>query len=323
MTRAPRSKPRAKNPSRNQKRRLLYSQLNPFNAVEIKLLDVPPLGALRQNFSPQNGATPDPSLLSTFSTVPLSSERHTIIVGKDGGLLGYHIPASHFASVVTPEFTETLVCLLKDLPPVPIKHNMENRRQIPQTRTYMASRGCRSEDVLKFSSQYVKDNEKGGKGRAFVQHCTPLWETIGTLYKSLWPKAFRDMTHTEILPDHVAPLAYPFMSLTINIGSIESPVVSQPHCDVGDAFYGVSCLYTFGKFTGGELVLWELKRIVPLKSGDVFLFPAHLITHSNTSVVGERHSLVAYTKEEILKYYCRHNEKPLIGSKQIRTRLKV
>ena len=61
---------------------------------------------------------------------------------------------------------------------------------------------------------------------------------IGAVYKSLWPKAFKDMTYTDILPDDVAPLTYPFVALTINTGSPDDPVVSEPHRDVLDAFYG-------------------------------------------------------------------------------------
>jgi len=86
---------------------------------------------------------------------------------------------------------------------------------------------------------------------------------------------------------------------------------------VQDAFFHVSCLFPFGDFQGGELILWELKRIIALKPGDAFLFPAHLITYSNTSVLGERHSLVGYTKEDILKFYIRH------GAKNVKARLPV
>jgi len=146
---------------------------------------------------------------------------------------------------------------------------------------------------------------------------------IGVVYKSLWPKAFKDMTYTDILPDDVTPRAYPFVALMINTGSPDDPVVSEPHRDVLDAFYGVACLYAFGDYKDGNLILWELQKVIELNAGDAFLFPAHLITHSNTEVIDERHSLVAYTREEILKYYIRHGDDRPQGGAQIQTRIAV
>ena len=244
---------------------------------------------------------------TSFEIIPLSSVQHTIIFGRDGGLLGYHIPAAYFSSFITPTFSETLVRQLKALPRSCSQKNMQQRRQIPHTRTYSFWRGYRSQDVLEYSAAYQRDNRNGEKGKAFVDHCAVLWNAIANIYKLLWPTSFYNITQTETLPKHVSPLAYPFVSLTINTGTIESPVIAKPHRDTGDAFYSISCLYPFGNFTGGELVLWELERRIPLKSGDAFLFPAHLITHSNLSVQGERHSMVAYTKEDIISYYARHN----------------
>jgi len=56
-------------------------------------------------------------------------------------------------------------------------------------------------------------------------------------------------------------------------------------------------------YEGGDLICWELKVIVELKPGDMFFFPAHLITHSNTEVKGERHSLVAFTQQKVLNWF--------------------
>ena len=131
------------------------------------------------------------------------------------------------------------------------------------------------------------------------------------------------MTHTEILPGDITPLTYPFVAMMINTGSPDDPVIFDPHRDVLDAFYGVACLYAFGDYKGGNLILWELQKVIELNAGDAFLFPAHLITHSNTEVIGERHSLVAYTREEIFKYYIRDGDDQPQGGAQIQTRIAV
>jgi hypothetical protein len=57
-----------------------------------------------------------------------------------------------------------------------------------------------------------------------------------------------------------------------------------------------------GNYEGGDLVLWELERIIELRPGDLFFFPAHLVTHCNTPVNGVRHSLVAFTRQEIIRW---------------------
>ena len=303
MPRVKRAKPRTRK-THNQIVRANATP-NPFAAIEHKLpSSVPSLGDLRKRYSTRNMIQiTELSQASSFEVIPLSSIQHTIIFGRDGGLIGYHIPAAYFSTFISSTFSETLVHQLKLLPRSCSQKNMQQRRQIPHTRTYSFWRGCRSEDVLEYSAVYLRDNKNGEKGKAFVDHCAVLWNTIATIYALLWPTSFREITQTHILPEHVSPLAYPFVSLTINTGTTESPVMAKPHRDTGDAFYSISCLYPFGNFTGGELVLWELERCIPLKSGDAFLFPAHLITHSNLSVQGERHSMVAYTKEDIISYY--------------------
>jgi hypothetical protein len=89
--------------------------------------------------------------------------------------------------------------------------------------------------------------------------------------------------------------------MTINRGCEASPVESGPHKDKTDAFYGWACVFTFGVFTGGDVILWELESMMEMNSGDALFIPAHLITHSNRPVTsGIRHSLVAYARQETL-----------------------
>ena len=39
-----------------------------------------------------------------------------------------------------------------------------------------------------------------------------------------------------------------------------------------------------------------------LRQGDAFLFEDHILTHSNEEVIGERHSLVAFTHQSVLDW---------------------
>ena len=53
-----------------------------------------------------------------------------------------------------------------------------------------------------------------------------------------------------------------------------------------------------------KVVLWELKVVVDLGPGDLLFFPDSLIHYSNEPVIvkGERHSVVAFTQENMFDY---------------------
>lgn len=93
------------------------------------------------------------------------------------------------------------------------------------------------------------------------------------------------------------------MGMAINRGS-KTSVCCKEHRDVMSAFYGLSCLCPLGNYIGGNLILWELQTEVELESGDLFFFPDHLLTHSNSEVIsGVRHSLVAFMREFMVKWF--------------------
>ncbi len=89
----------------------------------------------------------------------------------------------------------------------------------------------------------------------------------------------------------------------MNRGSEEATVQTNAHRDHKSVFFGKSCLYPFGDFTGRAVVLWELRAILELNVGDIFLFEDHLLTHSNEDVTGVRHSLVAFTHQQVLNWH--------------------
>ena len=299
-----------------------------FHVHEHKLRDGPTLGELRRDYATINSTSSDFVEYSEFKVITfdhLDPTRHHVLLGPDGSVLGYYIPAEDVTPRLPTDFHSTLSHLVKDLPSIgkgEEDKNMTRRRGIRDSRTYVSSRGCRAKNILDYSASYKKDNHKGGRGEAVVRHCQPLWDFAGTVYKKVAKKYAEDLDHHDIPMQqfHLAPLAKPFTALTINRGSPDSPVVSQPHRDVKDAYFQLSLLFPFGSYKEGhgDLILWELKKIVRLKPGSLFFFPAHLITHSNTPVtIGERDSLVAYTREEMKTYYVKQ------GVEGVRTRLRV
>jgi hypothetical protein len=325
MPRAPRQMPSSQKHRSSYQRQRNWQHISPALYSDVKkrnLWDVKDLGQLRNDFKTKN-APPLSLDTSEFERIvfPTGDDptQHHLLHGQDGGILGYYIPAAYFTARLGKDFFPTLISLIENLPMLPpseLNKNVTDRpRKIPNSRTYASLRGYRTEDVIENTVRYAKDNKNDGKAEKLVEYSLPLWQIVGSIFKDVAPKSYRNIHHPERLPSHIRALGDPFTALTINSGSKDYPVVSAPHRDVLDAFYAMSCLLALGEFQGGELILWELKKIISLKSGDIFIFPAHLITHSNTPVTGIRHSMVAYTKEELLKYFVRQ------GAEDIKTRL--
>ena len=110
------------------------------------------------------------------------------------------------------------------------------------------------------------------------------------------------------LPEGLERMAGEWMGMVINTGTLENPVKCEEHRDVKTAKYGISCLYSLGDFTGGNVILWKLKTAVALRPGDLLFLWDNLITHSNNDVKGVRHSIVAFTREDMCDWKKRLGE---------------
>ena len=116
-------------------------------------------------------------------------------------------------------------------------------------------------------------------------------------------------------------MAGQWMGMAINTGILENPVQCKAHRDVKVAEYGISCLCPRGDFEGGEVILWELETVVCLRPGDLLFMRDNLITHSNKDVEGVRHSIVAFTRQDMFNWKRRGGESGsellLIGEKSL------
>ncbi|KAJ7883087.1 hypothetical protein B0H13DRAFT_2344360 [Mycena leptocephala] len=90
------------------------------------------------------------------------------------------------------------------------------------------------------------------------------------------------------LPLNERSLAYPFGGFVINIG-----VATKAHRDRFDKIFCV--VIPFGKWTGGELCLYEPGFVFRLKPWDILIFPSCDITHFNLDFQGVRLSLVLHS----------------------------
>ena len=81
-----------------------------------------------------------------------------------------------------------------------------------------------------------------------------------------------------------------FPMIAINYNSI-----SDFHWDEHDEPNSLCCLVALGDFKGGELIFPQLQIIVPLRPGQVVVFPSRLLLHGNLKVTrGIRHSIVYF-----------------------------
>ena len=69
--------------------------------------------------------------------------------------------------------------------------------------------------------------------------------------------------------------------IAINYNSI-----SDFHWDEHDEPNSLCCLVALGDFKGGELIFPQLQIIVPLRPGQVVVFPSRLLLHGNLKVTG-------------------------------------
>jgi hypothetical protein len=131
-----------------------------------------------------------------------------------------------------------------------------------------------------------------------VKAVEPLWDYAGEVLRNVFPGCHGICTRYP-LPDDLRRKAGPWMGMAINRGTTK-PVCCKEHRDLLSAMYGVSCLCPLGNYEGGNVIFWELQIEVELRPGDLLFFPDHLITHSNSPVVGIRHSLVAFMREAMI-----------------------
>lgn len=74
----------------------------------------------------------------------------------------------------------------------------------------------------------------------------------------------------------------------------------EPHKDQEDARKGFNCVVPWGTWTGGDLLLWELKKRVEVREGQAVFFRGSLITHDVCNINGIRHGVDFFTHQGLL-----------------------
>lgn len=222
-----------------------------------------------------------------------SREKPTAIRLADGGVVGYLVPARLVDQCLTHvEKLETWVDEFSNGLP----KNEDPCTGVLCVRRY--ARGVKDNKgfVLSLSSDYRDD---GPAAHKFLEYSELLWKRAFELFPAHHhQRILRDLTQHP-LNEGEDRLCGPWIGCAVNVAVDGKPVQTRPHRDVQRFLSGMSCLCPFGTFTGGGLVLWELKAVVEVKRGDLFFFMDHLVNHSNEKAYGLHHSVVAFTEHEI------------------------
>jgi hypothetical protein len=286
----------------DKRRRTIDSRLKFLQRIHLKespsvrsiRLPFVSLGELRAKFSPRNKPL-DPSVLEAskhFRRIPRDPLHPLSIYGSDGGLLAYR------SNLKDDDMVQTLTDSLAQLPS---RTNLKFRgvyRGTYSTRHYCVWSPYQRTPFV--SKELQQDGEAG---LSFLDSNRRLWKRISDILGQISPGTYRRFLRYP-LPRKLKRFCTAFAGCVVNLGD-QDPVQTAPHRDVKESIYGYSCIVPAGDYSGGALILFDLKLVVELGPGDVFFFPDSLIHHANEEVRGNRSSIVAFTQENLFHYWTR------------------
>ncbi|KAJ6492444.1 hypothetical protein C8R47DRAFT_1319303 [Mycena vitilis] len=121
---------------------------------------------------------------------------------------------------------------------------------------------------------------------------TDIFEYIRIVLQERFPDEYQDLSiYCDVLPMNPACPSYPFGGFVLNLRAS-----TWAHRDHGDKMLCV--VIPFGRYTGGQLCLYEVGFMFDLQAGDVLIFPSCDITHFNMHFTGKRGTLVLHSDRQ-------------------------
>jgi len=146
----------------------------------------------------------------------------------------------------------------------------------------------------KYQSQLYLSSQSRNPASENWLHCNkPLFDFLGTIFKSHYPELYA--RYDQILQSASISnrLIGPWCTLALNIN-----FACDPHRDLNDYRNGLCWVMAFGDFTGGKLVMDDLKVEVDMTEGNIVCFKSYYLTHHVQDYIGERNSIVFFTHDE-------------------------
>ena len=155
------------------------------------------------------------------------------------------------------------------------------------------------------SAEYQKD---GPTAERFIEASQGIWEEASEILRELLPGKWKNMMRWKY-PEGMERLAGVWSGCAVNIGSKEKPVETAVHRDVGESPHLFSVLTAFGDYNEADVELWEVGVKVKMRPGDLLIFSDAIIHHSNTTVTGVCHSVVAFTPKNMFDWFTREYQR--------------
>ena len=161
--------------------------------------------------------------------------------------------------------------------------------------------------------------DMGDIGFQFLQQTDPLFRRMSAALAQYAPGVFKQF---QLYPLNHLRFCGAWAACVINNGG-NNPNQTTPHRDIHEAQYGYSGLLSFGNYTDGALIMYELESIIEMGPGDFLLFPDCLITHANEKAKGVRSSMVTFTQEHIYDYWHHKYNMKLRRKTRVKTKSKI
>lgn len=271
------------------------------------------LGELRQNFSPQHQPLPptaEDDIHGFKRHASPDDGKPLAIRGSDNGLLVIRVRSKN------PELVKELAEAIDALP------DPKNWNQKGINRGSYKSIHAGTWAAYMHTHQTTAEQRHAGAAvDALLGLAQPIFKEMTEILGGVAPDVF-EAFQSHSLPPDAQRACGAWASCVINNGC-EDTDEGEMHRDVRESPYGFSCAIACGDFEDGDLVLYELRRKLEMRAGDIVLFPDSLITHRNEKVRGFRKSVVAFTQANMFDYWkrCDKNYKlPWEGWQRIDTK---
>ncbi len=222
-----------------------------------------------------------------------SSQQHLCLMNSRGEVLGYRI---RLPSGVFETFRRSAAAL-------PRSRRTTHCRDRSSVQHWVVWSDYSPKGRPRLSKQYREANGKGdGVAVKWIEENQELVRLLSNTLRMISPhkyargvKAGEQMEKEEGLE----PSFQAWCGVALNEGMMgEGGMV---HKDAKD--FGMNCAVPWGNFTGGDVVLLELKMKVEVKAGDAFFFRGDCLAHKREAVQGVRGLADIFTHKNVVSWY--------------------
>jgi hypothetical protein len=215
----------------------------------------------------------------------LSDDNHALIRGRDNSVIAYRAPLND---------NDVLDALNSSIESISRKRSSSGIHRhycitIPRTGEPHLSQNYGTDGVA--ANDFVTRNER-------------LWDAMTSIFCLVLPGVHHNARRYP-LPNDMDRLCGAWTGCTVNIdtGRASQEASTTSLLEKNKCAWGVSCLCTFGDFTGGAVVFPHLRLIIEMSQGDLLLFPDHLIDYYFEPSTGSRHSVITCVHKNMSSFW--------------------